>query len=64
MGLMIQDDGWRVPDELWTKMEPLLPPRPEHPLGLPQPAVATSEEYLSLGREVMKADTRLSISMR
>jgi transposase len=21
----IVDDGWRIPDELWTRMEPLLP---------------------------------------
>lgn len=33
MRLMTRDDDWRVPDELWAKMEPLLPPRPEHPLG-------------------------------
>ena len=30
---MKQDDGWRLPDELWAKMQPLLPPRPPHPLG-------------------------------
>ena len=33
MGLMIADDGWRIPDELWEKMEPLLPPGKPHPLG-------------------------------
>ena len=35
MGLVFKDDGWRIPDVLWAKMEPLLPvhvPRP-HPLG-------------------------------
>jgi putative transposase len=35
MGLAIKDDGWRLSDELWAKMEPLLPvhePKP-HPLG-------------------------------
>jgi len=37
MGLVTQDDGWRLPDELWAKMEPLLPPRPEHPLGCHNP---------------------------
>ena len=30
---MKQNNGWRLPDELWTKMEPLLPPRPPHPFG-------------------------------
>ncbi len=28
-----KDDGWRMPDELWAKLEPLLPARPAHPLG-------------------------------
>src|SRR5215213_3420312 len=26
----VRDDGWRLPDELWARMEPLLPPRPAH----------------------------------
>lgn len=28
-----KDDGWRMPNELWDEIEPLLPPRPAHPLG-------------------------------
>ena len=36
----VRDDGWRLPDELWAKMEPLLPPRPKHPLGCHNPRVA------------------------
>jgi putative transposase len=41
MGLVDRDDGWRMPDWLWEKIEPLLPPPPEHPLrthrkGLPK----------------------------
>jgi transposase len=39
MGLVARDDGWRVPDELWEQMEPLLPPRPLHPLGCHRPRV-------------------------
>lgn len=39
MGVVKKDDGWRLPDELWAKMEPLLPPRPEHPLGCHNPRV-------------------------
>jgi len=39
MGLVKQDDGWRLPDESWAKMVPLLPPRPEHPLGCHNPRV-------------------------
>ena len=33
MGLVDRDDGWRMPDWLWERIEPLLPPPPEHPLG-------------------------------
>jgi putative transposase len=39
MGLINRDDGWRVPDWLWKRMEPLLPPPPEHPLGCHRPRV-------------------------
>lgn len=27
------DDGWRIPDALWTQVEPLLPPEAPHPKG-------------------------------
>ena len=27
------DDDWRIPDELWAQIEPLLPPEPSHPKG-------------------------------
>jgi len=33
----VRDDGWRLPDDLWVKMEPLLPPRPKHKLGCHNP---------------------------
>src|SRR4051794_19741875 len=29
----VRDDRWRIPDALWERIEPLLPPRPPHPLG-------------------------------
>lgn len=32
-GLVDRDDGWRMPDWLWEKMAPLVPPAPPHPLG-------------------------------
>jgi transposase len=35
-----RDDGWRLPDALWAKMEPLLPARPPHPLGCHNPRVS------------------------
>jgi transposase len=35
----VRDDGWRLPDALWVEMEPLLPPRPKHPLGCHNPRV-------------------------
>src|SRR5580658_3764829 len=34
MGYMVsRDDGWRMPDWLWERVEPLLPAPPFHPLG-------------------------------
>jgi len=33
------DDPWRIPDTLWCRIEPLLPPRPPHPLGCHNPRV-------------------------
>src|ERR1700756_140508 len=35
----VRDAGWRLPDALWAEMEPLLPPRPKHPLGCHNPRV-------------------------
>jgi transposase len=39
MGLVDRDDGWRMPDWLWERVEPLLPARPRHPLGCHNPRV-------------------------
>lgn len=39
MGLATQGDKWHLSDELWAKMEPLLPPRKPHPLGGHNPRV-------------------------
>ena len=39
MGLLVQDDHWRMPDEVWAKMEPLLPPGKPHPRGGHNPRV-------------------------
>ena len=36
---MVRDDGWRIPDWLWERTEPLLPPPPPHPLGCHRPRV-------------------------
>jgi len=30
---------WRLPDELWERIVPLLPPRKPHPLGCHRPRV-------------------------
>src|ERR687884_62725 len=35
----VLDDQWRIPDALWERIEPLLPPRPAHPLGCHNPRV-------------------------
>jgi transposase len=39
MGLVDRDDGWRVPDWLWERIEPLLPEPAAHPLGCHNPRV-------------------------
>jgi transposase len=39
VGLVVSDDGWRLPDGLWVEIERLLPPRPSHPLGCHRPRV-------------------------
>jgi len=39
MVLIDRDDGWRMPDWLWEKIEPLLPPPPPHPLGTHRPRI-------------------------
>ena len=33
MGLISRDDGWRMPDWLWERIEPSLPLPPFHPFG-------------------------------
>ena len=40
MGFVTKDDGWRISDELWSKMEPLLPKPKPHPLGCHRPRVS------------------------
>jgi transposase len=39
MGLVLKHDGWRMPDWLWDRVEPLLPQRLAHPLGCHNPRV-------------------------
>lgn len=39
MGLITKDDGWRIPDEIWEQLDPLLPKRKPHPLGCHNPRV-------------------------
>ncbi len=39
MGLVDRDDGWRIPNWLWERIEPLLPAPPPHPLGCHRPRV-------------------------
>jgi putative transposase len=43
MGLIDRDDGWRMPDWLWERIAPLLPPPPPHPLGCHRPRVPDRE---------------------
>ena len=40
MGYLVsRDDGWRLPDWLWDRIEALLPLLPFHPLGCCAPRV-------------------------
>jgi transposase len=39
MGLIVTDDGWKISDALWEKIEPLLPAGKRHPLGCHNPRV-------------------------
>jgi transposase len=36
---MATADQWRIPDEVWARIEPLLPPGKPHPLGCHNPRV-------------------------
>jgi len=38
---------WLISDELWAKIESLLPPRPPHPLGCHNPRVDDRKAILS-----------------
>lgn len=40
MGMLKKGDGWRLPDEIWEQIEPLLPARKPHPLGCHNPRVS------------------------
>src|SRR5437667_9933076 len=37
MSLSKASQSWRMPDELWEKIKPLLPPRKSHPFGCHRP---------------------------
>jgi transposase len=39
MGVVVDDDGWRIPDELWAEVQPLIPAGKPHPLGCHNPRV-------------------------
>ena len=39
MGMLKHNDEWRLPDEMWNQIAPLLAPRKPHPLGCQRPRV-------------------------
>ena len=43
MAKVLNDDGWRISDQMWGRIEPLLPARPTHPLGCHRPRVPDRE---------------------
>ena len=58
MGLVVKDDGWRIPDWLWEQIEPLLPARPAHPLGCHNPRVPRPGRD---ERDLLRAPHRLPV---
>ena len=44
MGLVVSDDGWRIPDEVWAQMKQLLAERPVHPLDCHNPRVPDRDD--------------------
>jgi len=42
MGLVLSDDGWRIPDEVWAQMQPLLPERSALGSGLRRASSSSS----------------------
>src|SRR3990172_5611253 len=39
MGLVTKNDKWKISDEVWEKMKPLIPPGKKHRLGCHNPRV-------------------------
>jgi transposase len=39
MKQVLKDDGWRLPDEAWNRIEQQLPSRKAHPLGCHNPRI-------------------------
>ena len=48
MGLVERGDGWRIPDVLWSQIEPLIPPGRPHPLGCHNPRVADRDAMTAI----------------
>src|SRR5713101_454393 len=48
MGLVVKDDGWRIPDRVWARMEPLLPlPPVAYPAELQVERVVSSSALVA-----------------
>jgi transposase len=48
MGLITKNDKWKIPQEIWEQMEPLLPPRKPHPLGCHNPRVSDRDAMTAI----------------
>ncbi len=73
MGLVERGDGWRIPDVLWSQIEPLIPsgkphPRPDQPIDLPaylgRVRLEGGDLLLSLPRSPDGAGARRSATTR
>ena len=49
---------WRIPDQLWEQIEPLLPPGKPHPLGCHNPRVSDRAALAELARRIDAGELR------
>ena len=65
MGYVVsRGDGWWMPDWLWERIAPLLPPSPFHPSGVPPPRGWPSRSAMDAILLVLRTETGLKCAQR